>query len=199
MRARLCVVVPLELISKFRGKGLPTSWVLAFSEPDWTRFGGSDAFVLASETAITHSERKQLLTSHQLGSSLNMRATSILLQQCTRLTFFTRANCSLCTDAKGVLSKVWDRRPFEYDEIDVMAPQKEHWKNLYEFDTPVVRFARPNPFRLISGLMVGQVHFDATEEHNPKFETTAAARKLMHRFSESEVEMAMDEVSETKK
>lgn len=36
------------------------------------------------------------------------------------------------------MSKVWDRRPFEYTEIDVMAPGQTKWKNLYEFDTPVV-------------------------------------------------------------
>ena len=55
------------------------------------------------------------------------------------MTLFIRQNCSLCTDAKDVMSKVWDRRPFEYTEIDVMAPNQTKWKNLYEFDTPVVR------------------------------------------------------------
>jgi hypothetical protein len=54
------------------------------------------------------------------------------------MTLFIRQNCSLCTDAKDVMSKVWDRRPFEYTEIDVMAPGQTKWKNLYEFDTPVV-------------------------------------------------------------
>lgn len=68
-----------------------------------------------------------------------MRVSAILRQQWNlRLTFFTRQNCSLCTDAREVLSKVWDKRPFEYTEIDVMAAQQQKWKNLYEFDTPVV-------------------------------------------------------------
>ena len=58
------------------------------------------------------------------------------------MTLFIRQNCSLCTDAKDVMSKVWDRRPFEYTEIDVMAPGQTKWKNLYEFDTPVVRLLR---------------------------------------------------------
>lgn len=58
------------------------------------------------------------------------------------MTLFIRQNCSLCTDAKDVMSKVWDRRPFEYTEIDVMAPGQMKWKNLYEFDTPVVRLFR---------------------------------------------------------
>jgi glutaredoxin len=69
-----------------------------------------------------------------------MRASFILRQQWSlRLTLFVRQNCSLCTDAKDVMSKVWDRRPFEYTEIDVMAANQTKWKNLYEFDTPVVR------------------------------------------------------------
>jgi len=34
---------------------------------------------------------------------------------------------------------VWDSRPFEYKEIEVMKPEEKRWKDLYEFDTPVVR------------------------------------------------------------
>jgi len=67
-----------------------------------------------------------------------MRATTVLRRFTCRLTLFTRKNCSLCDDAKKVLSNVWDRRPFEYDEIDVMETSQEKWKALYEFDTPVV-------------------------------------------------------------
>ena len=52
-----------------------------------------------------------------------MRVSAIFRQQWSlRHTLFIRQNCSLCTDAKEVMSKVWDRRPFEYTEIDVMAP-----------------------------------------------------------------------------
>ncbi len=40
------------------------------------------------------------------------------------------------------MSKVWDRRPFEYDEINVMQSQHSKWKALYEFDTPVVRWCQ---------------------------------------------------------
>lgn len=67
-----------------------------------------------------------------------MRVTAALRQYTCRLTLFTRKNCSLCDDAKKVLSNVWDRRPFEYDEFDVMEAPHEKWKGLYEFDTPVV-------------------------------------------------------------
>jgi len=47
-------------------------------------------------------------------------------------------NCSLCTNAKQTLSNVWDVRPFHYTEIDVMKPDAKKWRDLYEFDTPVV-------------------------------------------------------------
>jgi hypothetical protein len=36
------------------------------------------------------------------------------------------------------LSEVWDVKPFEFKEIDVMRPEEKNWRNLYEFDTPVV-------------------------------------------------------------
>lgn len=80
--------------------------------------------------------RKIILRATQ--QPFKMRASAILRQQWSlRMTLFIRQNCSLCTDAKDVMSKVWDRRPFEYTEIDVMAPGQTKWKNLYEFDTPV--------------------------------------------------------------
>lgn len=67
-----------------------------------------------------------------------MQPSIRLLQHACRITLFTRQNCMLCTNAKGVLSDVWDKRPFEYREIDVMAPEGKSWKDFYEFDTPVV-------------------------------------------------------------
>jgi hypothetical protein len=36
------------------------------------------------------------------------------------------------------LSNVWDSRPFIYKEIDVMTLDGKKWRDLYEFDTPVV-------------------------------------------------------------
>ncbi|OCL11670.1 hypothetical protein AOQ84DRAFT_276928, partial [Glonium stellatum] len=93
-----------------------------------------------------------------------------LLHHACKITLFTRDNCSLCDSAKLVLSHVWDKRPFEYTEVNVMEPSKEKWK-IYEFDTPVIHVERSK-----SGL-----------------ETTTAARKLMHRFKEIEVEKLMDE------
>lgn len=33
---------------------------------------------------------------------------------------------------------MWDKRHFDYKEIDVMKPEEKRWRDLYEFDTPVV-------------------------------------------------------------
>lgn len=67
-----------------------------------------------------------------------MRATYTLFANATRITLFTRSGCSLCTTAKNTLQEIQKRRPFDYNEIDVMESRQEEWKNMYEFDTPVV-------------------------------------------------------------
>lgn len=66
-----------------------------------------------------------------------MFATRRLLHAC-RITLFSRDDCGLCTQAKGVLSNVWDKRPFDYTEVNLAKPEFKHWKNLYDFDIPVV-------------------------------------------------------------
>ncbi|KAF2145603.1 uncharacterized protein K452DRAFT_221235 [Aplosporella prunicola CBS 121167] len=96
-----------------------------------------------------------------------------LLQRVCRITYFMRDNCALCDNARAVLSNVWDKRPFEYTEINVMAPGQQKWKDVYEFDTPVIHVERR----------------PATDG----LETTTAARKLMHRFKEEQVRALMDE------
>ena len=122
-----------------------------------------------------------------------MRASAILRQQWSlRMTLFIRQNCSLCTDAKDVMSKVWDRRPFEYTEIDVMAPGQTKWKNLYEFDTPVVSLLICLYYSL-SNTDLKQVHVDKVRENSQHFETTHQAGKLMHRFTEKQLEKLMDD------
>lgn len=84
-----------------------------------------------------------------------MFPTTRLLQAC-RITLFTRANCSLCTNAKDTLFKVRDTRPFVYREIAVMEDGQKHWKDLYEFDTPVVGLPRP---KLNQSLLIFFVRF----------------------------------------
>ena len=67
-----------------------------------------------------------------------MRPSASLLQHTARVTLFTRANCSLCDTAKSTISRVATTRSFELAQVDVMAPDQRQWKDLYEFDTPVV-------------------------------------------------------------
>jgi len=102
-----------------------------------------------------------------------MRPAIRLLQAC-RITFFTRDGCQLCTNANETLSKVWDVRPFVFREINVMNPDQTMWKNLYEFDTPVIHVANA-----------------AAPEEDP--ELSGQAKKLMHRFTAEEVQKKMDE------
>ncbi|KAL2059625.1 hypothetical protein ABVK25_000918 [Lepraria finkii] len=102
-----------------------------------------------------------------------MRPTVRLLQHTARITLFTRQDCGLCDTAKSVLNSLGKKRSFEYNEIDVMAPEQEQWKNAYEFDVPVVHIQRV--FHTYS---------------KPDIATEAC--KLMHRFNEDEVEKLID-------
>lgn len=67
-----------------------------------------------------------------------IRPTAPLLQHAARLTLFTRENCSLCDTAKSVIQNLRKRRSFDYNQVDVMASDQREWKNLYEYDVPVV-------------------------------------------------------------
>ncbi|KAK4508586.1 hypothetical protein PRZ48_002325 [Zasmidium cellare] len=110
-----------------------------------------------------------------------MRATARLLSQLPlRLTLFTHDHCSLCVPVKEAMSRVWDRRHFEYREVDVLDPKNSKWKTLYEFDIPVVHVDRT-------------AALTSTDDG----ETTAAARKLKHRLTEAELEKVMDEVEKS--
>lgn len=70
-----------------------------------------------------------------------MRPSPYFRQHATRITLFTRAQCSLCDDAKVVLKRVWEKRPFEFKEVDVMTRENRQWRKLYQFETPVVRYS----------------------------------------------------------
>lgn len=118
-----------------------------------------------------------------------MRPSTRFLKAC-RITFFTRQNCSLCANAKQTLSNIWDSRPFVYQEIDVMAPEGRSWKDLYEFDTPVVRLKFQNEAQ--SWFKSIHVSSSTTGEESP--ELASKAKKLMHRFTAEQVTAKMDEV-----
>lgn len=103
----------------------------------------------ASQPQKKHKVIHLIILSHRIGGQhIMFRATSRLLE--CRITLFTRVNCSLCDTAKAVVGNVKMETPFAYREIDVMQPGQEKWRDVYEFDTPVVcTFALRNP-RLIA-------------------------------------------------
>jgi hypothetical protein len=99
-----------------------------------------------------------------------MLPTAIRLGQSARVTLFTRAGCGLCDTAKHNVLQLHKRRPFEYSELDIMHPSHKLWKDVYEFDVPVLHV------------------------HSAKDATLSDPKKLFHRFSEQEVEKLVDEV-----
>ncbi|GJN73000.1 glutaredoxin domain-containing protein [Purpureocillium lilacinum] len=106
-----------------------------------------------------------------------MFATRRLLQAC-RITLFSRDNCGLCTNAKGVLSDVWDKRPFVFREVNLALPESKSWRELYDFDIPVI-------------------HISRAEAREEQVDAAGKAVKLMHRFTPEQVEAKMDQVEES--
>ena len=79
-----------------------------------------------------------------------MTPTLPLLSLFTRITLFTRANCSLCETAKLSLVDVRKRKEVVYEEIDIMAAGNGKWRDVYEFDVPVVSSSRVYLYRASS-------------------------------------------------
>ncbi|KAH8881260.1 hypothetical protein GQ53DRAFT_832601 [Thozetella sp. PMI_491] len=103
-----------------------------------------------------------------------MHVSARLLQAC-RITLFTRENCGLCTQARSVLSQVWDARPFAYKEVDIVDPKAKAWRDLYDFDVPVI-------------------HISKAQAPDEEPALCGRAVKLMHRFTPDEVKAKMDVV-----
>ncbi|KAL2828515.1 hypothetical protein BDW59DRAFT_50194 [Aspergillus cavernicola] len=90
------------------------------------------------------------------------------LFQAARVTLFTRVGCGLCDTAKHTVTQLHKRRPFDYSEVDIMVPGNKEWKDVYEFDVPVLHVQSHNTGAL----------------SDPK--------KLFHRWTEQEVESLVD-------
>ncbi|KAK3394786.1 hypothetical protein B0H63DRAFT_555950 [Podospora didyma] len=122
-----------------------------------------------------------------------MRATSRLLQSC-RITLFTRKTCGLCSQARTVLSDVWDKKPFDFHEIDIVKPESKAWRDLYDFDVPVVSSGKSDQGPSSHVLKFWQIHISKAGEpaENPKLSSKAV--KLMHRFSPDDVLAKMETV-----
>ncbi|KAI0151862.1 hypothetical protein GGR57DRAFT_174188 [Xylariaceae sp. FL1272] len=102
------------------------------------------------------------------------RPTARLFHAC-KITLFTRENCGLCTEARSVLSHVWDQRPFHFEEIDIVKSENgPKWRDLYEFDVPVIH-----------------VNKSSAPEEQP--DTVSRDSRLMHRFTVEQVNAKMDE------
>ncbi|KIW95127.1 uncharacterized protein Z519_03711 [Cladophialophora bantiana CBS 173.52] len=78
---------------------------------------------------------------------------------------------------------------YAYAEIDIMDPAQKRWRDVYEFDVPVLHID-PLPVR---DTRTGAPSHDDYGDYVP---TLDAAKKLMHRFTVEEVAKAVDEVVE---
>jgi glutaredoxin len=94
------------------------------------------------------------------------------------LTLFTRAGCGLCDTAKNTVLQLQKRRSFEYVEADIMDPGNKSWKDVYEFDVPVL-------------------HVQSVHNELPKEATLSDARKLFHRWTEQELERWVDDAEKS--
>jgi glutaredoxin len=108
---------------------------------------------------------------------LTMRPSRPLSMYSARLTLFTRSNCSLCDVAKSKIAEVQKKRTLEYNEVDVMAPGQKQWKQLYQYETPVL-------------------HIERVFHTNPKPNIVTEAKKLWHRFSAEDIEKLVDEAEQ---
>ncbi|KAI1342458.1 hypothetical protein F5Y15DRAFT_304976 [Xylariaceae sp. FL0016] len=98
-----------------------------------------------------------------------------LLHAC-RITLFTRQNCGLCSQARSVLSDVWDVRPFNFVQVDIVESKTTpSWRDHYEFDVPVIHISK-----------------STAPEEQPQ--SVSQAVRLMHRFTTEQVKAKMDEV-----
>lgn len=91
-----------------------------------------------------------------------------------RLTLFTRAGCGLCDNAKKTVVQLHQRRPFDFVETYIDEPGNKKWKDVYDFDVPVI-------------------HVQSVENGLPKEADLSDARKLFHRMTEQEVEQLVAE------
>ena len=106
---------------------------------------------------------------------LEMFPTRVLFSQSARVTLFTRTGCGLCDTAKHNVVQLNKRRPFDYTELDIMAPANKAWKDVYDYDVPVL-------------------HVQSVRDQQAGDAGLSDPKKLFHRFSEQEVEKVVDEV-----
>lgn len=73
-----------------------------------------------------------------------------------------------------------------------MKPDQTVWRNLYEFDTPVVSISS-----LIKAMAdFSQIHVSNASSPEEDPELSGKAKKLMHRFSAEEVQKKMNDTDD---
>ncbi|KAI9924877.1 hypothetical protein ASPWEDRAFT_40556 [Aspergillus wentii DTO 134E9] len=107
-----------------------------------------------------------------------MFPTRALFSQAVRVTLFTRAGCGLCDTAKHAVTQVHKRKPFDYSELDIMVPDNKPWRDVYEFDVPVL-------------------HVQSIQDQAKQ--ALSDPKKLFHRWTEQEVENLVDEAEKQQK
>ena len=123
--------------------------VRSVSAPSIPEIAQSHWLALQIERAV---ERTRLIDSTQV----SMRPTVRLWQAC-RITLFTRPNCGLCDMAKTVLQRVQAETPFVFKEVNIVGgtADAKAWRDLYDFDVPVVssrsKLSIPSPMLLSAG------------------------------------------------
>lgn len=74
------------------------------------------------------------------------------------------------------MTQLHKRRPFDYTETDIQLPENKQWKDVYDYDVPVLHV------QSVQGR-------EKTDLSDPK--------KLFHRWTEQEVENLVDEAEKT--
>lgn len=72
-----------------------------------------------------------------------------------------------------------------------MTPEGRNWRDLYEFDTPVVS-EKGDGVNHVMCVDLIQIHVSNSKKPEEVPELSAKANKLMHRFTEEEVKAKMD-------
>ncbi|KAH8426017.1 glutaredoxin family protein [Aspergillus melleus] len=101
---------------------------------------------------------------------------TLRLAQAARVTLFTRAGCGLCDTAKHTVTQLHKRRPFDYTETDIQLPENKQWKDVYDYDVPVL-------------------HVQSVK--GPQTTDLSDPKKLFHRWTEQEVENLVNEAEKS--
>ena len=67
-----------------------------------------------------------------------MTLSSKVLGKGWQIFLFTRPGCSLCIDAKSNCETVREKHKCDLKQIDIDAANHRTWRNVYDFDVPVV-------------------------------------------------------------